>query len=146
LEKQKKYIMAAKNYTYSELLNKVQPSLQALSVMKFPAKVPFTQLIDIAENLQKIEGKSKVFWDLRKKLLEEYAEKDGEGKVITKLDLNGQSIADIRPEKMTEYEERFEELNQTKVKLDLRPIAKKNLENIEGMTPAVISGILSILR
>jgi hypothetical protein len=138
--------MAAKSYTYSELLNKLHPSLKSLSSLKFPASVPFSQLIDIAENLDKIEKKAKVFWDLRKKLIEEYSEKDADGNQLTELDDNNQTIAKMIPEKINEYNSRFEELEQSKIKLDLRPIAKKNLESVEGLSPIVINGLLPVLR
>jgi hypothetical protein len=137
--------MAVNTYTYSELLNKVQPALAELSTIKFPKEVPFTQLIDIAENLDKIEKKFKVFWDLRKKLIEEYSEKDKDGNQLTELDANKQTIAKMIPSKLNEYNSRFNELNETKVKLDLRPIAKKNLENVDGLSPMLLNGLLPIL-
>jgi hypothetical protein len=130
--------------SYGKLLNEIKPSLEALGELVYGNETPISHLINIAENLELIESKSKVFWGLREKVLNSLAEKDENGDVKTKTKGENTEIVISEKNKII-WHKKFQELLNEKVKIDLKKIQKKYLEGAK-VTPNQLKGCFILLE
>jgi len=139
--------MAATKITYRTLLNKTAPSLSAIAGLTYPKGVPISHHMDIAENIELINGKDKLFWETRNTILKSLAEKDknGDAKKIVN-DETKQSEFDLTDENRLIFSEKLEELNEKEVKINLKKLKRKNFEKVEGLKPIWLAGLLDILE
>jgi len=139
--------MAAKTITYKKLLNEISPCLKEVANISYPKGTPISHHISIAENLELVAGKEKLFWDTRNKMLETFSEKDekGEAKKIVNEDTK-ETEYDISDENRIAFSEKLDELNNEKVKINFKTLDKKHFEGAEGLKPSLLFGLLSILK
>lgn len=131
-------------YTYAELLDNIKPSLEALADIEYGEKTPISHILNVAENLDKIEGKAKLFLDTRKKLLDGYVEKDSKGNPKTKV-VEGREEYVLTNANKNKWNARFEELRNEKVELELAKINREHLEGVK-IKPNHIRGCLRLLE
>lgn len=138
--------MANVKINYTDLLDKVKPALERISVLPHPAKVPVSHHLSIANNLEAIESKSKAFWDARKKMLETLAEKDKDKNPIEEEDEDGKKNYKLSEKNQKIWNDQLEELRETMVTVKLEKLHKKNFEKVNGLMPVDLRGILVILE
>ncbi|MSS42476.1 hypothetical protein FYJ27_01820 [Anaerosalibacter bizertensis] len=104
--------------------------LRTLSQKQLPVKVSYA----IAKNISKIEKELLIYEQERQKLIDKYAEKDNEGKVVA--DKNGQ----IKFKDKENWEKDIKELLSIENEIDIH---KFKIDELEGysMTPAEIMSI-----
>ncbi|HHV27431.1 MAG TPA: DUF1617 family protein [Tissierellia bacterium] len=115
--------------TNQTLLNSIS-KLRVLSQKQLPVKVSYA----IAKNISKIEKELTIYEIERQKLIDKYAEKDNEGKVVA--DNNGQ----IKFKDKEGWEKDIKELLDIENEIDIH---KFKIEELEGynMTPAELMSI-----
>lgn len=115
--------------TNQTLLNSIS-KLRVLSQKQLPVKVSYA----IAKNISKIEKELTIYEIERQKLIDKYAEKDNEGKVVA--DNNGK----IKFKDKEGWEKDIKELLDIENEIDIH---KFKIEELEGynMTPAELMSI-----
>lgn len=138
--------MAKIKLTYTKLLDEVKPCLEMLSNLDYSDKTPISHLFDIAENLSKVEDKSKVFWEIREKLIEPFIEKDEDGKPKKETFEDGQTSFVFTDENKDLWQEKYTELRETEVEVDLKKMMKKHFEGAKELKPLYLKGIMMLLK
>lgn len=137
--------------SYTQLLDEVKPSLEVLADLTYGDETPISHLLNIAENLQEIDDKSRIFWSTREKLLDPFIEKDKEGKKKTELKKDPETGQDMPEFILTDknrliWREKFEELRQTKISVNLKMLEKKHFEGAKGLKPKDLKGCWVLLK
>jgi hypothetical protein len=137
----------AMKLSYEKAIDEIKPALEKISSLTYPTEVPVSHLLEIAENLEMIEGKAKVFWDTRKKILEDLAEKDENGKPKSEFnEETKQTELVLTNENKMVFQNKLEELRDTKVDIPLKKLSKKHFNKVEKLTPLILKGILLLLK
>lgn len=132
-------------YTYSQLLDEIKPCLDVLGNLTYGDETPVSHHLAIAENLSMIEGKAKVFWGLREKMLDPFIEKDKDGNP-KKEQKDGVTEYVLTDENRIAWQEKFEELKNEQVDIKLKKLDKKHFEGVKGLKPIYLRGVWSILK
>lgn len=131
--------------SYTELLDGMKPSLEKLGNIVYKEDTPISHLLNIAENLEMIEAKSKAFWSTREKLLDGFVEKDDKGNPKEEIGENGVKSYVLTDENKVKWDKRFQELRNEEFEIKLHSIEKKNLQGA-AITPRELKGIFSLLK
>ena len=108
--------------------------LGELSNAKLPVKVAYA----ITKNINKINTELKAYNDEKVKLIDKYAEKDGEGKL--KVDEKG--IIPLKEERIEDYNRDIKELLSIENEIDIHMINLDDLLNSNyNISPADLSAI-----
>lgn len=140
----KTYIMAAK-VNYSKLLDEIFPSLQQVSGLSYPKDTPLKHYMNIAKNLNLIEDEVKAFQATREGILKEVCDKDEEGNIIYITGENGGTEYSLTSEARVEFTNRYNELLETEVEIELLKLKSENFEGVAGLTPNALKGLMAIL-
>lgn len=93
---------------------------------KLPSRVAYRLSLFI----NKIAEHTKFYYERLEKILEEYAERDSEGKVVT-IQESGHTTVKIKKNKIKECEVEIEEIQELEVELEGLSLPIKDLENLE---------------
>jgi hypothetical protein len=137
--------------TYAKILDQYKPALEILGELDYADNMPVSHLLNIAENLKMIDDKGVSFWKTREKLLDTFVEKDSEGKNKTKVGKHPQTGEPTSEFVLTEknqllWLEKFEELRQTKVDIELNKLDKKHFEGAKGLKVSYLRGVFDLLK
>jgi hypothetical protein len=133
--------------TYRQIIDEIKPSLEALNELSYPKNVSVEHHLALAENLDMCESKAKLFWDTRKKVLEDLADKDKEGKPVTQFNEElKMTELKLSIENKSVFQEKYDELKETKVDVQLKKMSKKSFNKVEGLKPAHLRGVILLLK
>jgi len=132
-------------FKYSNLLDEVNPSLQAISKLEFPISVPVSHHMAIAQNLNEIEKVAKAFWDTRDKLLKSLCEKDEKGEPVIEV-IENLSAYKFTDKNRVLWDSKFNELRSEEVEVELKNLKQEHFEGVSGLKPELLKGILPILE
>jgi len=131
------------NVTNKELVDNLLPSLQAVHDFSLPnAKVK--DLMTLAENLAVCELKAKDFWKTRESILQKYAEKGENGDRIEVENEKGEKSYKITS--AVKFGKDFQELLETMVEVSLGKVDVTIFEDVDGLKPMHIKGLLEIIN
>lgn len=122
--------------TVQEMLDSVS-ALKNINEKKMPAKTAY----QFARIIREIEKELNSFQDTRKKLIERFAKKDEDGKLIEDKEGNVQ----IFPEKEKDFKKEADELMKSKIKINCERI---NLDDIldNEFSPAEIVELFKFIK
>lgn len=115
-----------------ETLNKLNNAHGMSSVIAFR----------IGKNIKAFENEVKVFDDVRKKLLEEAANKDENGKPIIDKDTNQY---DVPADKLEDLVKEIEKLQNEEVKVDIKKVSLEDIEKAD-LSPRELMSIEYMLE
>lgn len=138
--------MAKIKITMGELAqpNGLYDTLVVISQFQFKG-VPFSFLVDIAENREKAHLKAKIFWELRDKLLKECADRDEDGSPILQEGEGGETGYKVTGENRVKFNAEVADLTSQDAELNLAPLNRKHFEQAEGLTPQMVMTLKPIL-
>tara|TARA_R110000787_G_scaffold11722_9_gene38488 strand:+ start:1085 stop:1495 length:411 start_codon:yes stop_codon:yes gene_type:complete len=131
--------------SYTKLIDEIKPSLEKLGNIVYKEDTPISHLLNIAENLERIEVNTKSFWSTREKLLEGLVEKDKDGKPKQEVGESGNAEYVLTNENKAKWSVKFQELRETEIEVDLHTIEKKNLEGAK-LTALDLKGCFLLLK
>jgi len=132
--------------TYRDLINELKPSLELVSKKQYPSTTDLDHLLNIADNLREVSDKAKLFWETREKILNDLADKDENGNAIQKQDENGNSYLSLTDESKELFGKRLTELNDKKVKIEIKKLKKTDFKGVDNLTPSELFGLALILE
>ena len=129
--------------TYKELEDGLFPSLKEMHQLSLP-NASVDDFISLAENLSECEKISKDFWIARENLLQTYAEVDEKGeKIVVRKEGEPDSY---RINNIINYNKKFAELLSTEKDIKIIKVKKSIFEDVKGLKPIIVKGLLIILK
>jgi hypothetical protein len=121
-----------------EILTDLMPTLNELKAVKMPGKVVLKVVKSINALLEQMNG----YDELRKKVLDKYAEKADNGEVLTEIVNNTLVYKFSDEETKKKAEEEVMEVMNSEIEVLVYEIYDKEIEEIEGITPEVVARLI----
>jgi hypothetical protein len=118
----------------------VVQAINTLASAKIPARAGFI----LAQNLEMISKLAETYEKQRVKLVEEFAEKDADGKPVTVPAENGRTNIKLDPARVVEFNKQFEELLNVETELALKKIKLDDIGAVE-LTTGELANILWLI-
>ena len=129
-------------------LNEVRAMTAGLDVI-LAKEIPVKPAYWLARFLDKIRSEMDAMEKARMKLVEKYAEKDKDGKLLFKKDKDGKQFDppqyDLTDENMEKFGKEFAELNEEEIEIDFKPIKLEQLGDI-NLKPIVLVQLGKIIE
>lgn len=124
------------------VIKDILDSMEALNKLNNAHGMSSVVAFRIGKNIKAIEGEVKVFDDVRKKLLEEAANKDENGKAIINKDTNQY---DVPANKLEGLAKEIEKLQNEEVKVDIKKVSLEDIEKAD-LSPRELMSIEYMLE
>lgn len=124
------------------VIKDILDSMEALNKLNNAHGMSSVVAFCIGKNIKAIEGEVKVFDDVRTKLLEEFANKDENGKPIIDKDTNQY---DVPSDKLEALEKEIKKLQNEEVKVDIKKLSLDDVEKAD-LSPREIMSIEYMLE
>ena len=124
------------------VIKDILDSMEALNKLNNAHGMSSVVAFRIGKNIKAIEGEVKVFDDVRTKLLEEFANKDENGKLIIDKDTNQY---DVPSDKLEALEKEIKKLQNEEVKVDIKKLSLDDVEKAD-LSPRELMSIEYMLE
>ena len=124
------------------VIKDILDSMEALNKLNNAHGMSSVVAFRIGKNIKAIEGEVKVFDDVRTKLLEEFANKDENGKPIIDKDTNQY---DVPYDKLEALEKEIKKLQNEEVKVDIKKLSLDDVEKAD-LSPRELMSIEYMLE
>ena len=124
------------------VIKDILDSMEALNKLNNAHGMSSVVAFRIGKNIKAIEGEVKVFDDVRTKLLEEAANKDGNGKPI--IDKNTNQY-DVPVDKLEALEKEIKKLQNEEIKVDIKKLSLDDVEKAD-LSPRELMSIEYMLE
>ena len=118
------------------VIKDILDSMEALNKLNNAHGMSSVVAFRIGKNIKAIEGEVKVFDDVRTKLLEEFANKDENGKPIIDKDTNQY---DVPADKLEALKKEIKKLQNEEVKVDIKKLSLDDVEKADLSPRELIS-------
>lgn len=124
------------------VIKDILDSMEALNKLNNAHGMSSVVAFRIGKNIKAIEGEVKAFDDVRTKLLEEFANKDENGKSIIDKDTNQY---DVPSDKLEALEKEIKKLQNEEVKVDIKKLSLDDAEKAD-LSPRELMSIEYMLE
>ena len=124
------------------VIKDILDSMEALNKLNNAHGMSSVVAFRIGKNIKAIEGEVKVFDDVRTKLLEEFANKDENGKPIIDKDTHQY---DVPSDKLEALEKEIKKLQNEEVKVDIKKLSLDDVEKAD-LSPRELMSIEYMLE
>lgn len=124
------------------IIKDILGSMEALNKLNNAHGMSSVVAFRIGKNIKAIESEVKVFDDVRTKLLEEFANKDENGKPIIDKDTNQY---DVPSDKLEALEKEIKKLQNEEVKVDIKKLSLDDVEKAD-LSPRELMSIEYMLE
>ena len=124
------------------IIKDILGSMEALNKLNNAHGMSSVVAFRIGKNIKAIEGEVKVFDDVRTKLLEEFANKDENGKPIIDKDTNQYNVP---ADKLEALEKEIKKLQNEEVKVDIKKLSLDDVEKAD-LSPRELMSIEYMLE
>ena len=124
------------------VIKDILDSMEALNKLNNAHGMSSVVAFRIGKNIKAIEGEVKVFDDVRTKLLEEFANKDENGKPIIDKDTNQYNVP---ADKLEALKKEIKKLQNEEVKVDIKKLSLDDVEKAD-LSPRELMSIEYMLE